>query len=304
MRSVFHEPWWLDAAAPGSWDEARVEENGQPVARFPFVEKRRFGLRLLLAPPLTARLGPFTDIGEGHYGTRLRRFDHLVDELIDRLPSADLFRQTLHPDILSWMPFYRRGFDVVPRTSYVIDQLTDLTEVWKGISGKTRTAIRNAEKSLEIERDATTDRLSHMIRSTFHRQRLDLPYDPSVHDRIVSACLARGRGTVLSAVDRSGNVHASLFCAWDDQRAWYMCGGADPQLRSSGGGSLLIWELIKESAKHVNRFDFEGSMLPSVERHFRNFGGRRETYFRVTRTSKRFAPLWALWQKRGASRKS
>jgi hypothetical protein len=35
-----------------------------------------------------------------------------------------------------------------------------------------------------------------------------------------------------------------------------------------------------------------------VERYFRNFGGRQETYFAVTRTSARFAPLWAAYRRR------
>ncbi|WP_250548697.1 GNAT family N-acetyltransferase [Pseudonocardia sp. H11422] len=296
MLSVFHEPWWLDAAAPGGWDEVRVAENGRAVARLPFVRQRFHGLRLLLAPPMTTRLGPLTDPGEGRYETRLRRFDHLADELIDQLPRADLFRQTMHPDVVSWLPFHRRGFRVEPQLSYVIDGLADLDEVWNGISGRTRRVIKSAGRTLAIERDTTADRLAHMVRSTFGRQRLEVPYDPVVLERIVAACLARDRGTVLTAVDASGNVHASLFCAWDDQRAWYLGGGGDPRLRSSGAGSLLMWELIKESAKHVDRFDFEGSMLPAVERYFRNFGGRQQTYFAVTRTSRRFAPLWALRQ--------
>jgi len=106
---------------------------------------------------------------------------------------------------------------------------------------------------------------------------------------------------VLSAVDATGALHASLYCVWDDRRAWYLGGGGDPGLRSSGAGSLLMWELIKESAKHVGCFDFEGSMLPGVERYFRNFGGRRETYFEVSRASRRFAPLWAAFShRRGA----
>jgi Acetyltransferase (GNAT) domain len=135
-----------------------------------------------------------------------------------------------------------------------------------------------------------------MVGSTYSRQHRELPYDPTVLHRVVAAALARDRGTVLTAVDAQGRVHASLFCVWDDLRAWYLCGGGDVELRASGAGSLLIWELIKESAKHVPRFDFEGSMLPAVEHYFRKFGGRQETYYQVTRTSRRFAPVWALRQ--------
>jgi hypothetical protein len=298
MPSVFHEPWWLDAAAPAGWSEVRVDENGRPVARLPYVEKRRLGLRLLLAPPLTNRLGPLVAPGEGRYEARLRRFDHLVGELLDRLPPADLVRQPLHPDTLSWLPFHRRGFQVEPQVSYVIDRLNDLDEVWKGISGRTRRVIKSAGQQLEVQRDGSAERLRGMVSSTFRRQRLDVPYDPTVLDRIVEASLARERGVVLTAVDASGRVHASLFCVWDDRRAWYLGGGGDVELRSSGAGSLLMWELMKESAKHVERFDFEGSMLPSVERYFRNFGGRQETYYLVTKSSKRFAPVWAVRQMR------
>jgi len=44
--SVFHEPWWLNAVSPGGWTEVRVDEDGRTVARLPYAEKRRLGLRL------------------------------------------------------------------------------------------------------------------------------------------------------------------------------------------------------------------------------------------------------------------
>lgn len=302
MHSVFHEPWWFDAAAPAGWREARVDENGTTVARLPYVEKRRLGLTLVLAPPLTNRLGPLVTAGDGGNEARIRRFDRLVGELLDQLPPADLVRQCLHPDVPSWLPFHRRGFQVEPQVSYVIDGLDDLDAVWKGISGRTRRVIKSAERQLEVRRDDSAENLIRMVGSTFRRQHLEVPYDATVLHDVVAACLARERGVVLTAVDDAGRVHASLFCARDDRRAWYIGGGGDPELRSSGAGSLLMWELIKDASKHVDRFDFEGSMLPGVERYFRNFGGRQETYHLVTRTSPRFAPVWALRQWRSRAR--
>jgi len=302
--SVFHEQWWLDAVAPG-WQEVQVEENGRAVARMPFVRREMFGFTLLVAPPLSNRLGPSCDLPEGRTEARLRRFDHLVDELLDRLPQADLVRQVLHPDVLSWLPFHRRGFRVEPQVSYVLDRVSDLDVVFAGVSGQTRRVIKKAGTQLAVERDVTAERLRPMVDATFDRQGMSTPYRPEVLDRLVRAFTDRDRGTVLTAVDASGAVHASLFCVWDDRRAWYLGGGGDPRLRSSGAGSLLMWELIKEAAGHVDRFDFEGSMLPSVERYFRNFGGRQETCYLVSRTSRRFAAPWALaqWQ-RGLARRA
>jgi len=302
IPSVFHEPWWLDAVSPTGWCEARVDDNGRPIARLPYVDRRRYGLRLLVPPPLTNRLGPLVEPGSGGNEAQLRRFDHLVGQLLDQLPPADLVRQSMHPDTLSWLPFYRRGFRVEPNVSYVIDDLGDLDAVWGGIAGRTRRVIRKAEKQLDVQRDDSAERLKAMVGSTYRRQDRGLPYDPVVYDRVVAASLSRQRGTVLTAVDDRGRVHASLFCVWDDRRAWYLGGGGDPELRSSGAGSLLMWELIKRAAKEVGCFDFEGSMLPGVEHYFRKFGGRQETYFQVTRTSARFAPLWAARQQLTAMR--
>lgn len=299
--SVFHEPWWLNAVSPGGWTEVRVDEDGRTVARLPYAEKRRLGLRLLVSPPLSNRLGPLVVVElPGGNEARLRRFDHLVGELIDRLPPADLVRIPMHPDTLSWLPFHRRGFRVEPHVSYVIDRLDDLDSAWSGIAGRTRRVIRNAERRLEVQRDESADRLAAMVEATYRRQRLGVPYDPSVLHRAVAASVSRERGVVLTAVDDDERVHSSLFCVWDDRRAWYLGGGGDPELRSSGAGSLLMWELIKEAAKHVDRFDFEGSMLPGVEHYFRKFGGRQETYFFATRSSLRMTPVWALQQRLSA----
>ncbi|MEJ5363543.1 MAG: hypothetical protein WHS86_00445 [Desulfosoma sp.] len=60
-------------------------------------------------------------------------------------------------------------------------------------------------------------------------------------------------------------------------------GGSDPELRNSGAGSLCLWHAIINEPKHIQVFDFEGSMLEPVERFFRAFGAEQVPYFQVTR---------------------
>ncbi|MBE7441610.1 MAG: hypothetical protein HS119_04060 [Flavobacteriales bacterium] len=51
--------------------------------------------------------------------------------------------------------------------------------------------------------------------------------------------------------------------------------------------SLLLWEAIKRSKNKTKSFNFEGSMIESIERYFRAFGGKQTPYFEITkRTSK------------------
>lgn len=301
--SLFHEPWWLDAAAPGSWTQVSVSKQGRQLARLPFVEQRVLGFRLVSTPPLVPRLGPEVELGEMRYGARLRRHDELVDALIDQLPAADLVHQVLHPVAdNNWIPFSRRGFTVEPRISFVIDSISDIDQVWRTMSADTRTGIKAAGRMLAVERDDSAERLERLVRATFQRQNRGLPLDPEALHRVAAECVRRDQGVILTAVDASGAAHSSLFCAWGHGRAWYLLGGSDPRLRSSRAGSLLLWQSIKEAAGRVDRYDFEGSMVPAIAEHFRRMGGRQETYFVVSKASRRFQPLWTVWRRqRGAA---
>jgi hypothetical protein len=62
-------------------------------------------------------------------------------------------------------------------------------------------------------------------------------------------------------------------------------GGGDPHLRTSGAGSLVLWEAIKFAATVSEQFDFEGSMIEPVERFFRAFGGTPTPYFSIQKLS-------------------
>jgi hypothetical protein len=43
-----------------------------------------------------------------------------------------------------------------------------------------------------------------------------------------------------------------------------------------------MWSAIKVAkSKGVKTFDFEGSMIPGVEKFFRGFGGELTTYFAI-----------------------
>ena len=113
-------------------------------------------------------------------------------------------------------------------------------------------------------------------------------------ERVESACAPRGVRTMLFACDESGRVHAVAYMAWDERSAYYLMGGADPDLRTSGASSLLLWEAVMR-ARHVSAaFDFEVSMLRPVERFFRAFGGRQTPYLSVSRADRSAQAALAL----------
>jgi hypothetical protein len=130
----------------------------------------------------------------------------------------------------------------------------------------------------------TTHRPDRWIRAkTYARQRIPTPRSRAELERLEAAVLRREAGTTLFARDDAGRVHAAVWVVWDRHAAHYLLGGADPNLRTSGASSLLLWEAIMRARAVTDAFDFHGSMLQSVERFFRAFGGRQTPYLNVTR---------------------
>ena len=94
------------------------------------------------------------------------------------------------------------------------------------------------------------------------------------------------------ARDENGALHAALYLIWDSKVTYYFAGGADPELRTSGAHSLLLWEAITRSKARSVEFDMTGSMVESIERFFRAFGGQQRVYFSLNKMSRRARIAW------------
>jgi hypothetical protein len=101
---------------------------------------------------------------------------------------------------------------------------------------------------------------------------LVLPYEKQILLNIWKKSYEQDRGLDLYAIDDQNNLHASIFCAWDEYSMYYLFSVTNPQYKGSGANSLLLWKAIEISQKKGLIFDFEGSMNPNIENFFRGFG--------------------------------
>jgi hypothetical protein len=291
VTSIFQQPWWLDAVAPGAWSAVEIRREGKLQARLPYVLERRLGLTLLRQPLLAPFLGPWIRPSEGKYATQLAHQKEFYMELIEQLPVHDYFSQIFHYSVENWLPFYWEGFQQTTRYTYVINDLTDLDHVWSEFQENIRREIRKASKRLRVHSEYGIDKFLNINELTFSRQGLSLPYSRESVCRLDDACSARSACKIFFAEDESGRIHAAAYIVWDEQSAYYLMGGGDPQLRTSGAMSLVLWEAIKFSHQVSRCFDFEGSMVRPIERFFRAFGARQIPYFYVRRCSRRMRVL-------------
>lgn len=289
---LFQDPWWLNAVAPEQWREAKVIENGRVVARMPYLVRERRGVGVSAMPPLTQTLGPWIEPVEGE-ARRLSRETRLIAEVFDQLPEFDVFSQNWHHCQRNFLPAYWRGYEAMVRYTYVIEDLSDLDAVFSGFRSRARGAVRKAARQLAVRESEDIDELLGVIRLTFQRQSLQLPFERELVNRIDRACRARNASRILIAEDAKGRIHAGMLLVFDDRAAYNLMLGADPALRDSGGQSLLIWEALQRASQLSSTFDFEGSMLKGVENFNRSFGPKQVQYLSLSRHTRRGRALIA-----------
>jgi antitoxin (DNA-binding transcriptional repressor) of toxin-antitoxin stability system len=281
--TIFQQPWWLDAVAPGRWEEVTVRRDGRTVARLPYVIRGRPGLRMLTQSTMTQTLGPSVARSEVDGGRALGQEHELLAELERKLPPARAFSQQFSPAVLNALPFLWAGYRIEVRYTYRLHDMRSTDVLWEGLRSNVRREVRKARKRVEVVEGLGVDRFHDVLSKTYARQGLAAPRSLAELERLDEACARHRAGTMLFAQDETGRVHAGAWVVWDGQAAYYLLAGGDPDLRTSGASSLLVWEAIMRSRPHAHVFDFHGSMLQPIERFFRAFGARQTPYLSVTR---------------------
>lgn len=283
VNSIFEQPWWLEAMAPGQWGAVEIEKNGKIVARLPFVKQKRLGCKLLGLPDFTQTLGYWIEDTGAKNANRYSKQKDMITELIEKLPPKCSIDLALDHTCDYLYPFIWAGFKTELAYSYRIEDIHNVDQLWSNLAENMRTKIKKAKNIVTVEDNHSIDDLIKLRNKTFARQGRKL-YDYSIAlRRLDEALLEKNARKLLCAVDSEGRIHAASYFVYDSTCCYALIGGGDPELRSSGAAALLMWEGIRFASNVSKSFDFEGSMIEPIERFFRAFGGVPTPYWRVTK---------------------
>jgi hypothetical protein len=281
---LFSRDWWLDAACGEAyWDAFLVEAKSGIRAAWPFYRPRP---RMITLPPYTQTMGiwfaPPSD--DTKYASALESRHLHCKQLLARMKPNRSFLQNFHYTFTDWLPFYWEGYQQTTRYTYLISDLTNPDRLWENMSQNIRRNIRKAqEQGITVRKGLAVDEFLHLQAQTFERQSAKIPLHAHVLRRLIDASRHRGQGELWGGYDAQGRLHAVAFVVWQKTAAYYIAGGGDPAFRFSGAHSLVLWDAIRFAATQADTFDFEGSMLPGVERFFREFGGIQTPYFAISK---------------------
>ena len=282
--SIFAHRWWLEAVAPGMYEILEIKNNNGVQAAWPVVHSRIDASKNVCMPALTQKLGILFAPSDSKPVELQSTGQKLTAQLLDQLGETSSFHQNFHENFTDWLPFYWRGYTQTTRYTYVLDDISDSSELWNGLRANHRRDLRRSMKfGIKITDDLEMSTFLELNRKTFARQGREPLASQEVIQRLDQSCCANAGRRIFAGCDSQGRVHAAVYIAWADGTAYYLMGGSDPEHRQSGAQLLALWEAILFAKSVASRFDFEGSMLPQIERGFRGFGAKQTPYFSISK---------------------
>ena len=279
---LFSRDWWLDAVCKGKWDVLLCEEKGRIRAAMPLYLPLP---KIVSMPPCTQTMGVWfaKESDDAKYATVLGKRQEICKAFIEELKKYTAFLQNFHYGITDWLPFYWAGYRQTTRYTYLLHDIRQTEGLRTNMSVHLRRNIAKAKKHcLAIKQGIPAEDFLRVHSLSFERQGRK-PVHVDTLERLINVCRARNQGDLWGAYDEAGHLHAVAFVVWQESSAWYLAGGADPVFRDSRAHALVLWEAIQTVSAYTDRFDFEGSMLPGVERFFREFGAVQTPYFTISR---------------------
>ena len=283
---IFMQPYWLDSVCEGDmeWNVMLYEKGGEIWGSFVYVIKKKYGFTLITMPKLTQFLGPYIKYPKGQkYYKKLSWEKEIMNYFIDNLPKFDYFNMNFHYSITNWLPFYWRGFKQTTRYTYVIEKNIDLEILSKNFETDIRRRRRRKAYNMGIKVYENEDikKFYELNKMTFIRQDKKIPYSFEFIKNLYESCKKNSTCKMFFAKNKDGVVIAGNFLIYDENTVYYLIGGIEPNYKDLGGMDVVLYESIKFALESGRNFDFEGSMIDSIEKYFRSFGAIQKPYFNI-----------------------
>jgi hypothetical protein len=283
---LFFKPFWLDMI-DSNWQVIKADIENTTLF-FPFYIQKKWTFRFLR----NAHLTPY---GGFIFNQKLNTIDEetkskLTALVLTQIPSFSLLNIDLHPTL---------KFKTNPFTDFISSQkktnilhLSNKELCYQMFKPALQRQIKKAEKNLFIFEKDDIELFYVLHCKTFEKNNA-LPPTPFISfQNTWKICKQNECGKLLFIQDDQKNIHAALFLTYDSTSSYYLAGGTNPKYYGSGAMSLLMWHAIQLSFDMgKSRFDFEGSMLPTIDTFFKKFSPTEMEYTNLQKTNARLLKL-------------
>ena len=269
---IFFQDWWLDrVAGVKGWDAVVCLKNNKIYGVWPYSKKTKMFLKILASPCFTQFLGPLiiSDVNKSEYQQRKNNRE-ILSLLLKEIPNSDIFLQNFSPDFYDFLPLIWYGFETKIRFTYKILN-ANIDEVHKKFSPDIKRRIKLClSQKMEIKKGFDAKLLFKLVETTLNQSKKKIGIDIKDFELLIEDIEKHSSGFQLSAINESEAISSALF-VYDNKCLYYICSGVDIKYRSLGSINLILYEAIKFAMETGRNFDFEGSMIKSIENYFNGF---------------------------------
>jgi len=273
------------------WYAIMIKSNETIHAAMPFIIRKKIGVKYSMQPAFAHYWGVMFRKIEAHVSKAFELKKQCLKQIIDQIPeSVRLFSYNFSPAFDYPLPFYWNGFKTNIRYTYQIDLKRSLDEIWSNIAEHNRRDIRKAQKNgITIKISDEVDTVINIFRKTKGNDVQNVSDIDYGHlSAIVKHFFKKGMSYNLIALNNKGEAIAGIVYFKFNKTTIYYFGSTEPEYKTSGAMSLIIWDGIQRAVPDSDTFDFEGSMIEPVERFFRGFGSVPVPYLNISRDTMPF----------------
>lgn len=249
---------------------------------FSLYRERRWGLKILRRAPFTPTCGPFLQVKSHNPVAVLEERRKALEGMIGQIEAerSALCMLPLERNISDVLPFFWRGFKVIPNYTYVLDLSISQEQMLQDMSSERRKNISKAGRDGLCTRPAASmEEIRSLVLATFTRQQKTV--DRKGLDAILFR-YATSTNSFAFTTYREDRPIATCFVVHDAKTAYYLLGGYCAEDRHHGAGAAAMFEAVRHAREiGLKAFDFEGSVIPAIERYFRGFGGQLTPFYTV-----------------------
>ncbi len=285
--SVFNQVSWIDLYGDSLKVYGCFEKGNRCIAVFFVVSEIQSRVSMLKTPPYIPHCGLIHNNSASNAAKKMSNEKKVLAEIADFLSSRKekITFLAFPPEFIDMQPFLWKKFKVTPQYTYQMSLGTSEADIEKRMSPERRNDVKRAIKEgISAERILDMVQVEKLIEKTFGRKKKD--YDASfIHKILFDFSNEENSAAFLSSKD--GVPMAASFFIHNGDKAYYLLGGYDHEKGHAAAGALALSTGIKWCRENgIKTFDFEGSMLPEVERYFRGFGPDLTSYYLVHKASK------------------
>lgn len=273
---------YLDIMAP-KWDAlvCRDTDGTGYSAVMPLTWNRKYGIKYLHQPFLTAQLGVF---GKQVDAGLLRAF---LQAIPDTFRYIDIYLN--HGN-----RFTVEGFPIYERMNYVLDLNQPYTALQAAYRENIRRNVRKSEQAgCQVKKNVPVEQV---VELAWQQMRNTGPAETGNKEnflKLYHTLAGKGKAVTYGITGPRDQLLASCVFFFSHQRAYYILVGNHPNGKTLGASHALIDAFIRDHAEQPLLLDFEGSDIRNLAFFYSSFGAAEEKFAGLKLNKLPFYLKWA-----------